>query len=181
HIAIGCYRGSEADVLDRYYKAALSRDASVVVRLTSDCPLTDAEVIDSVVNALTSSGSDYSSNTLERTYPRGLDVEAMTMETLESAWKGADLRFQREHVTPYIYSNPDLYRLVTIKDETDRGHLRWTVDTEKDLEFVRAVYTRLGGTDHFGWHDVLELVEAHPEIARINAHVQQKQMETGPS
>lgn len=177
-IKAGCFRGNEDDVLDRYYRAAMSRDASVVVRITSDCPLIDADIVDEVVGVLGSDNSDYASNTIMRTYPRGLDVEAMTMDALTVAWREAKQAYEREHVTPHIYSNPSSYKLSAVKDTVDRSHLRWTVDTQEDLELVRAIYRHFNHRDLFGWRDVLEFVEANPEIASINAHVKQKEMRT---
>lgn len=177
-IGVGCYRGSEDDVLDRYYKAASSFDASVVVRITSDCPLIDPAIVDKAVDELVAGDADYSSNTVKRTYPRGLDTEAMRIEALESACKEASKNYQREHVTPYIYQNPDKFRLHFVTNDTDHSALRWTVDTPEDLEFVRAVYRHFEDRGQFGWLDVLALVDTHPEIALLNSQVRQKDMET---
>ena len=99
---VECYRGSESDVLDRYYQAAKSRGAEIVVRITADCPLIDAEVIDEVVRAFLAEPCDYASNTLRATYPDGLDTEVFSFAALEKAWRQAQLATEREHVTPYL-------------------------------------------------------------------------------
>ena len=166
-------RGSEDDVLDRYYQTARDREATHVVRVTSDCPLIDPAVIDTVVAALGDDAADYASNTLEpRTFPRGLDVEAMTMPALETAWREATEAPHREHVTPFLYRNPDRFRLVRIA--TDPGHAdqRWSVDTPEDLELVRRLWAEMDDPAH-GWERALAVALAHPEWANLNRHVEQ--------
>jgi spore coat polysaccharide biosynthesis protein SpsF len=158
------FRGSENDVLTRYAEAAAAFEAGPVVRITSDCPLIDPSLIDDVVSAL--GDADFAANTLERTYPQGLDVEIATRETLDRAAREAADPYEREHVFPYVYLHSDHFRLVSVTGEHDWSHLRWTVDHITDLEFVRAVYARLG--DSFDWHDVVALLEREPAIASIN-------------
>ena len=171
------FRGSEDDVLDRYYQAAKKHHADIVVRITSDCPLIEPEIIDLVVQELLKDGSlDYVSNTLPpRTFPRGLDVEAMTFKTLERAWQEDKNPAWREHVTPYIYRAPEKFRLKAVTNEKDLSHMRWTIDTWEDLEFVRRIYNHFGH-DYFSWHDVLDLLEEHPEWLEINKNVKQKEV-----
>jgi spore coat polysaccharide biosynthesis protein SpsF len=178
-LGVTVFRGSEEDVLDRYQGAARATDAGVVVRITSDCPLIDPEVIDRVVAALLADDADYASNTLERTYPRGLDVEAVTAEALAQAWRKAQEPYQRVHVTPYLYQHPDRFRLRSVTSGVDAGHHRWTVDTAEDLELVRALYSRLGNDDDFGWRRALVVVEAEPELADLNRRIRQKALEEG--
>lgn len=168
------FRGAEQDVLDRYYQAAKSTNADVVVRITSDCPLIDPEVTDATVRAFLDQRSDYTSNVRVRTYPRGLDTEVMTVQALERAWREGTKPYQREHVTPYIYENPGKFKLHGIENDADCSQHRWTVDTPEDLQLLRAVYAQFGGRDDFGWREVLELVEADPSLANINRHVTQK-------
>jgi spore coat polysaccharide biosynthesis protein SpsF len=167
-------RGSETDLLDRYLAAARAHAAEIVVRITSDCPLIDPELIDDVVRALTETAADYASNSLEpRTYPRGLDVEAMTRETLERAAIEDTNQARREHATPYIYRHPERFRLRGIANPVDLSDHRWTVDTPEDFALVRRIYDALG-RDDFGWREALAVVEAHPEWSDINRHVRQK-------
>ncbi|MGI6417958.1 MAG: cytidylyltransferase domain-containing protein [Thermoguttaceae bacterium] len=176
-LGVECFRGSEADVLDRYFGAAEAYRAETVVRVTSDCPLIDWGVIDRVVGAFQQRQPDYASNTLVRTYPRGLDTEVMTLEALARAWCEAREPYQRVHVTPYLYQHPELFRLLPVTGEQDASEGRWTVDTPEDLEFVRAVYERFGETDRFSWRDAWTLVAREPELAKINARVEHKRLE----
>ena len=177
---IPCFRGSLLDVLDRYYQAALSCQAEILVRLTGDCPFIDPVLVDETIEALQHEGADFACNRLPppftRTYPIGLDVEVCTFKALETAWKNASEKHEREHVMPYLYEVPGRFKVVKIDYSSDYGALRWTVDTPKDLEFVRAVYTAFDNRNDFSWLDVLHLVQAHPEIAEINANVQHKTM-----
>jgi len=170
-------RGSEEDVLDRYYQAAKIHGAEAVVRVTSDCPFIDPDVIDKVVQAFLNQKPDYASNTIHRTYPRGLDIEVMTMDSLARAWREAAESHQRVHVTPYIYQNPDKFRIIAVNSGVDYSHHRWTVDTQEDLDFVRAVYTRFGNNDKFNWRDVLALLAQEPSLVDINRHIGQKTLE----
>ena len=173
-----CYRGSEDDVLDRYYQAACAHRAKVVVRITSDCPLIEPEIIDLVVQTYLDGqpGLDYVSNTLPpRTFPRGLDTEVMSFAALERAWQQDKDPAWREHVTPYIYRTPDQFNVRSVTSPRDYSDMRWTVDTPEDLEFVRRVYAHFG-YDQFSWRDVLALLTQHPEWQEINRHVEQKQV-----
>jgi len=168
-------RGDESDVLDRYYQAARSCNADVIVRVTSDCPMIDPEVVDRVIRVfLDLPGIDYVSNTLPpRTFPRGLDTEVMTFEALERAWTEDEDPKLREHVTPYIYRNPEKFQTRSVLNERDLSSHRWTLDTPEDLAFIRAVYEHFENDD-FTWVDVLEYLDEHPEIVGINREIQQK-------
>jgi spore coat polysaccharide biosynthesis protein SpsF len=168
------FRGSEEDVLDRYYQAALESRADAVVRITSDCPLIDPDVSDATIQVFLDQRADYASNVLERSYPRGLDTEVMTLDTLARAWREAKESYQREHVTPYIYENPGVFRLFGIKHTMNCSHHRWTLDTVEDLGFLRSLYGKLGNDDGFSWRDALDVVEQQPELADMNRHVIQK-------
>lgn len=173
------FRGEENDVLDRYYQAAQFSKAEVVVRITADCPLIDPELVDETVTRFLQERPDYASNALVRTYPRGLDTEVFSMQALEIAWREAAQPYQRAHVTPYIYQNPERFKVLAVKAEQNYGDLRWTLDTEPDLAFLRAVYSRFGGRDTFGWRDVLRLLEREPSLSEINRHVAQKALHEG--
>lgn len=167
-------RGSEMDLLERYLEAARVHGADRVVRITSDCPLIDPDVIDTVVRALEAAAADYASNTLEpRTFPRGLDVEAMTMATLETAGRSDHDPASREHVTPFIYRHPDLFRLVRVPSDDDRSEHRWSIDTPNDYELVARIYDALG-RDDFTWRQAMAIAEAHPDWMDLNRHVTQK-------
>jgi len=168
------FRGSEQDVLDRYYQAAKDAQADVVVRITSDCPLIDAEVSDKTIGEFLSAHVDYASNVMERTYPRGLDTEVMSFLALESAWRDAHKPEQREHVTPFLYQNPGRFKLLSVNAEAVFSRYRWTLDVPEDLEFLRAVYGKQSDASHLSWQDVLHILELEPELVLINQHVEQK-------
>ncbi len=178
-LGVAVFRGSEDDVLDRYYQAARAHSAEAVVRVTSDCPLLDPEVTDQVIRVFLEGDCDYASSGLVRTYPRGLDTEAFSFAALEAAWREATEAAHRAHVTPYIYLTTGRFRLREVTCEADYSRYRWTVDMPEDLAFVRAVYDRLGRDGDFSWREVLALVEREPELVTINAHVEQKRLEEG--
>jgi glutamate-1-semialdehyde 2,1-aminomutase/spore coat polysaccharide biosynthesis protein SpsF len=163
------YRGSETDVLDRYYRTAQSAKADVIVRVTADCPFVDATLVDRVISSFLRGECDYASNTLVCTYPDGLDVEVFSFAALEIAWLAGRRSADREHVTPYIRTS-GRFRLRNVESELGGGagairHLRWTVDEPEDLEFARLVYRHFKG-DYFGWRDVLSLLDSEPWITR---------------
>ncbi|WP_311172595.1 glycosyltransferase family protein [Halobellus ordinarius] len=175
---IPCIRGSEADVLDRYYQTAVEMDADTVVRLTADCPFLSPAVVDRVVREYEASNCEYVSNTFEYTHPDGLDVEVFDIETLETAWEEATEPDEREHVTPYIRKS-DAFGSKNVENVLDMSAyefveedtiLRWTVDYPDDMEFIRTVYDRLTGDSHwvFDQQSVLELLERAPELRDIN-------------
>lgn len=167
---IECFRGSETDVLDRFYQAAKRYGADAVVRITADCPLIDPEVVDRVVNTYLEGRYDYVSNTLRLTYPDGLDAEVFSFAALETTWREAELPSDREHVTPRIRTS-GRFRIHNVANEVDLSarDLRWTVDDPIDLDFVRAVYSRLGGEQQFfGQVEVLRLLDMEPSLMEIN-------------
>lgn len=165
------YAGSETDVLDRVYRAARRHGVSVVVRVTPDCPLLDPAVSGLVLaRFLAAAGAlDYVSNTQPPTFPDGLDTEVFGIEALARAWREAVLPSEREHVTPYLWKQPDRFRLASVTRSPDLSALRWTVDEPADLQFVRAVYARLGAGTPFGMDDVLALLAREPALATVNA------------
>jgi len=194
-LGVACFRGSEADVLDRFDRAAKEFHAEVVVRITADCPLIDPAVIDEVVRGffndeirMTSDEVrppdfvipfDYASNTLRRTWPRGLDTEVMTADALAAANRLAGEPYERTHVTPYIYQHPERFRLLPVTGREDCSDRRWTVDEAADLDLVCAVYERLGGQATFGWEDVQRLLANEPGLAELNRHVRHKELAEG--
>ena len=170
-----CFRGSESDVLDRYYQAARSRGAELVVRITSDCPLIDPTVIDSAIEGLELQQADYSANVVRRTYPRGLDVEAFTFAALEAAWRDDDRPESREHVTQFILRHPGRFELTNLSYDDDHSERRWTVDTPEDFELMGKIYGHFGH-DEFAWPEVLALLAQHPQWNEINRHIEQKKV-----
>ncbi len=176
-LGIAVYRGDENDVLSRYYGAAVASRAEAIVRITSDCPLIDPEVVDRVVEAFWAVQPDYAANILERTYPRGLDTEIFSFTALSQAQAECTDAFQREHVTDFIYDQPQRFRHVSVKNETDCSDGRWTVDTPEDLELIRCVYRHFEGRDTMSWKEVWDYLQSAPEVNRINRHVRQKTRE----
>jgi spore coat polysaccharide biosynthesis protein SpsF len=167
---VDVYQGSLNDVLDRFYQAAKLWNPSYVVRLTGDCPIIDPAIIDSVVQLVTSEDWDYVSNTNPPTFPDGLDVEVMTFAALETAWTEATRASDREHVTPFLYRNPERFRIKNFFNSSDLSSMRWTVDEAEDFEFITAVYEAIYPTDpNFSMDDVLEFISSHPELSSKNA------------
>jgi spore coat polysaccharide biosynthesis protein SpsF len=169
-----CVRGSEDDVLDRYYQAATAYGAEVIVRVCSDCPLTDPAVLDALVTLLVSgNGYDYVANNFApATYPKGLDAEAFTMSALSAAWSHDKRPDWREHVTPFIRQHPETFRHGALSTDTPRPELRWTVDVPEDLALMQRIYGALEPTSH--WRDVVRLLDENPGWLALNAHVTQR-------
>ena len=186
-------RGSQFDVLERYYQAAQQVKADVVVRITADCPVIDPVLMEAVVNAVTHEKYDFACNRLPapwgRTYPIGLDTEVVTFYNLERAYQEAKEPQQREHVMPFLYEgvkltsvnrqletgiSPRGFKIALLHHSTDFGEYRWTVDTAEDLEFIRQVYSRFEGRDDFSWKEILDLVHDEPALMEINAGVKHK-------
>jgi spore coat polysaccharide biosynthesis protein SpsF len=164
-----CFRGKLDDVLDRFYQAAKPLQPDHVVRLTGDCPLADPELIDQVISFHLQGGFDYTSNALEPSYPDGLDVEVFRFACLEQAWNEALLPSQREHVTPFIHSQPHRFKIGCFKSPVDLSQLRWTVDEAEDFELVARIYGLLYPQHpRFGMNEVLALLEAYPELKDMN-------------
>lgn len=173
---IACFRGRLDDVLERFYQAALPYQPEHVVRLTGDCPLADSILIDEAINAHLASGADYTSTALNPTYPDGLDVEVFRFAALERAWRDGSLPSEREHVTPYIYSHPELFCLKSVEQAENMSTLRWTVDEPADFAFVERVYSELyPANPAFAMNDVLVLLEKWPELLDINAQFERNE------
>ena len=174
-LGVAVFRGDEQDVLGRYYRAASQCRADLVVRVTADCPLIDPDVLDRVVEALrdASPRAAFASSTIHRSFPRGLDVEAMWTADLARLHEVVREPWHRAHVFPYVYEHPDEFPAVSVSDPVDRSGMRWTVDTPEDLEFVRRVTASLTSGDT-SWRGVLAVLERHPEWLEINRHIQQK-------
>ncbi len=175
HERVTTFQGSEEDVLDRYFQAAKDSSSDVVIRITSDCPLIDWELLDQMINKFIDGNYDYISNVLtKRTYPRGLDIEIFSFAVLKKMWELRDKKREREHVTTYVRENPSLFKTMNFQQECDLSHLRWTVDEEDDLKLVRIIYEELYHKPGFRTDDILELINRRPELATMNIHVEQK-------
>ena len=170
-----CFRGSETDVLDRYYGAAIEFSADLVVRVTSDCPLIDPRLIDAHVNLLLARWGelDFVTNMAKQTYPLGLAVEVMPADVLACMKRMSHSGMLKEHVTTLAYIEPGWFQIGHILHAVDLSHHRWTVDTREDLELVRLIFQHFGH-DRFSWEEVLPVLERHPEWSQINESIQQK-------
>lgn len=169
-LGYGVYEGSEHDVLDRYYHAASAAGCDVVVRITGDCPLIDAGLVDRVVAAFKGGGVDYASNTNPATYPDGLDTEVFSYQTLKSAWRDAARPHDREHVTPYMRES-GRFRTVNVAHAEDCSGERWTVDEPADLEVIRYVFGHFAPRIDFGWLEVMRLSKLKPDLFSVNRHL----------
>jgi spore coat polysaccharide biosynthesis protein SpsF len=176
------FRGSEEDVLDRYYQAAKQFAADVVVRVTSDCPLFDPELLGEMIVSFRIRNSqvkrlDYLSNTIRRTYPLGLDAEVFPRNALEYAHFHSRNQYEREHVTPYIYEHQETFSIHSFEGNKDLSCHRWTLDTEDDFKLIRKIYSELYRENEiFPTNSVIALLGANPEWKEINAHVKQKKL-----
>ncbi|GGM31929.1 hypothetical protein GCM10011351_17640 [Paraliobacillus quinghaiensis] len=173
------YMGSEEDVLSRYYLAAKENNIDIIVRITSDCPLIDANILDKILNfyleekydIVTNAGSDLN----QRTFPRGLDTEVFSFQILEEAFKNGREKHHREHVTPYIYEKST--KIHYFKNDVNYSNHRWTLDTEEDFELISEIYSRLyKGTHDFYLQDIIDIFNQEPTLFTINAHIEQKKI-----
>lgn len=170
------FRGSEEDVLDRYYQACCLYPAHTIVRITSDCPLIDPTIIDHALNQFQNAPLDYLSNTLHRTFPRGMDIEIFTFEILKTAAKEASSASDREHVTPFLYRQPERFRLANFKHEPDLSKYRLTVDTSEDFLLISKIFEDLYPKNKkFTLNDIVRGFDRHPDWIKLNAHIKQKE------
>ena len=176
-LGVQSFRGSENDCLERYYQAACQANAATVVRLTGDNPLIDASFVDWSVDQFLQANPplDYTESSTSKTFPLGLSLEVISFPALETAWKEDGSPVTREHVSPYIYQHPERFRLGQLRGPYDYSHMRWTVDTEDDLRFVRTVFENFARID-FSWLEAAQKIEEHPEWLKINRHVVQRML-----
>jgi glutamate-1-semialdehyde 2,1-aminomutase len=165
-----CFRGSEKNVLNRYYNAAKKVKADIVVRITGDCPLVDAEIVDECIKGFKNSKVDYFSNTHPRTFPDGLDVAVMSFKSIEKANSEAKSSFDKEHVTSYII-NSKIFLKESIQHSEDFSHLRWTVDNQDDLKIIRNIFNYFSPNFYFNWKEVLKLQKLKPELFSTNLKI----------
>lgn len=175
---VACFRGSENDVLNRYYSASVAFPSDIVVRITADDPFKEPAVIDAVVNKLINEGYDHVTNNFPPSWPEGLDCEAFTFAALEESEKTTNDAFEREHVTQYIYHNPDKFKIGNVASPKNLSYLRWTIDKEVDYEMVKAVYAHRdpANTGILLLDEILDILEKYPEIKEINSSVERSAM-----
>lgn len=178
-IGVLCFRGSEEDVLSRYYLSAKEGNADIIIRITSDCPLIDPNVIDNMIAFYKANNYQVVTNTglgtENRTFPRGLDAEIFSFQALENAQFNATEKYQREHVTPYIYQNNEL--IYFYKNNIDYSKYRLTLDTIEDFEVIEKIYNHFYNVNKkFYLNDIVELMKKNPELYEINKNVEQKKI-----
>jgi spore coat polysaccharide biosynthesis protein SpsF len=167
---VACFRGSAEDVLDRFFHCADWLSADMIVRVTGDDPLKDPGIIGQAIQLMLDDPcADYCSNSAEPTYPEGVDIEVFRREALSRAHREAQLKSEREHVTPYIWKNPDKFRLLYFKCDRDLSHWRWTVDKPADLAFVREIYRQFRDRPLASFEEIVAFVDAHPHLLGINS------------
>lgn len=169
------FRGSEKDVLQRYYMAARELKADVIIRITSDCPLLDPTVSNQLIQTFIADGC-YEYGEIVG-FPRGLDTEIFTMQALEQAYTEAVEDYEREHVTPYLYSEDNQFRILRLHNEMELSNHRWTLDTAEDWQLISRIYEKLytpGQIIHYP--EVLSLIQCQPSLLEINSHVIQKKL-----
>ncbi len=174
NLGLEFFRGSSDDVLDRYYKCAKKFNIDNILRITSDCPLIDPDIVDKVIEKYQSKEFDYVSNTLIRTFPVGTDVEIFPFKILEKAWQNADLPSEREHVTPYIRNKKFNCKLENLENEKKLGYLRWTLDRIEDFELIKKIVKKISKRPIL-MNDILDLFSDEPELIKINAHISQNE------
>ena len=163
------FRGSENDVLDRFYQCAKKFNLDTIVRITSDCPLIDPNIVDQVIEKFTLTNSDYVTNTFPRTFPKGLDVEIFNFIVLANMWKNATLPSEREHVTQFVFNNKK-FKIENFKNEQNLSSLRWTIDYEKDYEFLCKIIQKIVKRPIL-MNDVLKILDAEPDLKEINSNI----------
>ncbi len=177
-LGVKFFRGSEEDVLSRYYYAAKENNGDIVVRITSDCPLIDPNIIDLAINEYERTQCDILTNVPNNgeklTYPRGMDVEIFSMKLLEDAFFNAEKKYEREHVTPYLYKNKN--NVYYMRSPKDYSKYRLTLDTQEDLEVIIRIIDNIGDDNNdFNLNDIADYLEKNPNIKKINEEVKQKE------
>ena len=170
---IPLFRGSEDDVLDRYVQAARQVDADVVMRITADCPFIDPRVSTKVLELmLANPACDYANNVTPVTFPNGLDTEVVRRSTLEQLWEQCDEPEDREHVLYYIRKHPEAFTTMAVNSPVDHSTHRWTLDRPEDFEMLTQLARTLTDRGLFGYHEeILQVLDEHPDIREINAHL----------
>lgn len=171
------FRGSEENVLERYYKAAAKFKADIVVRVTADDPFKDYRIIDQAVEIIKEKKIEFVCNNNPASFPEGLDVEVLTYEALKTSYKNALSDYEKEHVTQYIHKNPNEFKIFNIENSKNLSQHRWTIDTVKDYEFAKAIYSKLYKKDKvFLTEEIYQLLESSPELLQINQEVKRSDM-----
>jgi len=174
---VKCFRGHKEDVLSRYYLSAKENNIDIIVRITSDCPCIDADIIDLVIEEHIRKRADYSSNCLNKSFPHGFDTEVINFNILEEAYANSKDKYEKEHVTPFIYKNPQNFKInqVVAPKELYAPNIRVTLDAEEDYALLCAVFDCLySKNEYFSAYDLVNLFKEKPWLKLINKKVYQK-------
>lgn len=177
-IGVKVYRGSEDDVLARYYEAAKVNKADIIIRITSDCPCIDYEILDKLIEKHLKEKNDYTSNAIKRSYPHGFDCEVFSFKALNDAYLYGKDKFEREHVTPYIYKTAkNNYKIGILESEENLSNIRVTLDTKEDYNLLCAVYDFLYTENNiFLVQDLKKLFSDKKWLFNINNNIEQKKV-----
>lgn len=180
-LSVKYFRGSENDVLSRFYYAAKENNADIIVRVTSDCPCIDFEILDKMLiyfkDKYKEKQVDYLSNTIKRTYPRGYDIEIFTFSALEKSYINAEKEYEREHVTPYIYDKTNNFLKLSFENKDDYSNYRVTLDTIEDFIVIKNIFENLYYKNpYFKLNDVVQYLNNNLHIVDINKHIEQKKL-----
>ena len=169
--SIGSFVGDSIDVLDRGYQCALQNNADPIIRITGDCPLIDPDIVEEMLEFYLKNNYDYVSNRINPKYPDGLDVEIYSFNTLQMAAQNAKWSSERELVTTYITKNPKNFKIFSYENQEDLSEYRWTVDEQKDLEFIRKIYSIMKPKTNFSMKEIVEILSKNSELLKINAGI----------
>ena len=180
-LSVKYFRGSENDVLSRFYYSAKENNADIIVRVTSDCPCIDFEILDKMLiyfkEKYKEKQVDYLSNTIKRTYPRGYDIEIFTFSALEKSYINAEKEYEREHVTPYIYDKTNNFLKLSFENKEDYSEYRVTLDTIEDFIVIKNIFENLYYKNpYFKLNDVVQYLNNNLHIVDINKHIEQKKL-----
>ncbi|MBI2644468.1 MAG: glycosyltransferase family protein [Candidatus Wildermuthbacteria bacterium] len=172
NLGVDVYRGSEKDVLDRYYQAAKQFNIDIIVRITADCPCLDPQIVQETIDLYRKSNYDHVSNVQPPSLPDGLDAEVFSFQALEKAWREARDPLEREHVSLYLVRHPELFSHGNYVYPQDFSHLRLTLDEEADYLLLQEVFRELYPSNPwFGLQEIAQLFTRRPELININQHV----------
>lgn len=167
---IKLFRGDSDNVLDRYYQCAKRFSLTHIVRITADNPLIDPDIIDQAIKKYSTFKYDYLTNSIDRTFPNGTEVEIFSFDALEIAWKYAKKISEREHVTPYFYNNPKKFKIHHFKQEKNQSKFRYTIDRKEDYALVVEILSRIKKRP-IRTSDIIDLLTTNPQLLKLNSHI----------
>lgn len=169
------FAGSEDDVLKRHYDCAVKFNADPIIRITSDCPLIDPKLSSDVLQFYLDNNFDYVSNTINPTFPDGLDTEIFSFNALSQAHKNAKLFSEREHVTTFFIKHHEIFSISDFSSSINLSQLRWTVDRIQDLDFVQQIYHHMAPKTIFSMNEILDIIKKYPGLSKINNNIKRNE------